>query len=298
MYSINVPFINLDQIYKSGQVFTWMRCSDGKYVIPYKDKVVKVQQRGEHLFFSCTEEDFYDYWWDYFDLERDYSRLNFGYKSIDEEIKFKMNRCKGLHILRQDLFEVIIFSVLETATSIERVKQMIAGITEKCGKRHTNSMREVGMVRWYEFPTPERILKSKNKLTSKDIGYKMDIIIDICQAIVDGWLDLNLLRIMDTEDAIEYLMEFKGIGRKVAESICLFGLHRFDVFPIDTHMKQFFSKEYKMEPEEWLDENIYGTKYHRYMGYLRQIIFYSEIHPPIGYEEYGDEDKRKRGKKQ
>lgn len=293
MYSINVPYFNLDQIYKSGQVFTWIKCSDGKYIVPYKDKIVKVQQRGEHIFFSCTEEDFYDYWWDYFDLERDYMRLNYMYKPMDEEIKFKMNRCKGLHILRQDLFEVIIFSMLETATSIQRVRQMIAGICEKCGKKHASSMREVGIVKWYEFPKPEEILKSKNKLTSKDIGYKMETIESICRDIVDGWLDLNMLRLMDTEEAIEYLMEFDGIGRKVAESICLYGLHRFEAFPIDTHIKQFIKREYNMTPEEWLNEYVYSNDYYDYCGYLRQSLFYSEINPPIGPEEYGDEVKKK-----
>lgn len=284
MFSINVPYFNLDHIYKSGQVFTWIRCSDGKYIVKWRDKVVKVSQKGEHLFFSCTEEDFYELWWDYFDLGTDYSVINNKYKYIDEEIKSRVQRCNGLHILRQDLFEVIIFSVLETATSIERVKQMIKGICEKCGKRHVNSLAEVGVVKWYEFPTPQQILKNKNKLTTQDVGYKMEVIENICQSIIDGWLDLDMLRIMDTEEAIEYLMEFNGIGRKVAESICLYGLHRLESFPIDTHMNQFYKKEYKQKPGEWLEENIYGTRYEKYAGYLRQSIFYTEINPPMKYE--------------
>ena len=112
----------------------------------------------------------------------------------------------------------------------------------------------------------------------------MDIIENICESIIDGWLDLNMLRIMDTEDAIEYLMDFKGIGRKVADSICLYGLHRLECFPIDTHMNQYFKKEYKQTPEEWLRENIQNTKYDTYKGYLRQSLFYTEVNPPIRYE--------------
>ena len=297
MYSLNIPYFNLDHIYKSGQVFTWIKCSDGKYIIKWHDKVVKAQQKGEHVFFSCSEEDFYEIWWDYFDLGTDYSVINNRYKYLNDEIRFKMNRCNGLHILRQDLFEVIIFSVLETATSIERVRQMISGICEKCGKRHVNSMSEVGVVKWYEFPTPEQILKNKNKLTSQDIGYKMEVIENICQSIVDGWLDFDTLRLLETEEAIEYLMEFKGIGRKVAESICLYGLHRMESFPIDTHMKQFFEREFKTTPEEWLEENVYETYYHKYAGYMRQSIFYSELFPPKGIEDYGDIVVKKKGRK-
>lgn len=286
MFAINIPYFNLDNIYDSGQVFTWKKCSDGKYIVPWRDKIVKVQQRGDNLFFSCSEEDFYEIWWDYFDLSNDYSEINYRYKTIDDEIKFKMNRCKGLHILRQDLFEVIIFSMLETATSISRTKQMIKGICEKCGKKRANSMAEIGVVKWYEFPTPEQILKNKDRLTTQDVGYKKDKIINICESIIDGWLDLNMLRLMDTDEAIEYLMDFDGIGKKVAKSICLYGLHRLESFPVDTHMNKYFSREYKMSPSEWLEEYIYDTKYEGYAGYLRQMIFYSEIHPPVAYEEY------------
>lgn len=284
MYSINVSYFNLDHIYKSGQVFTWIKCSDGKYIVRWRDKAVKVQQKKEHIFFNCTEQDFFDIWWDYFDFGTDYSVINYRYKSLGEDISSKMVRCNGLHILRQDLFEVIIFSILETATSINRVRQMINGICEKCGKRHASSMREVGVVKWYEFPKPEQILENINKLTTQELGYKMEIIENICQSIIDGWLDFNTLRCMDTEDAVDYLMEFKGIGRKVADSICLYGLHRLESFPIDTHMKQFFTKEYGMEPSEWLEENIYGTKYEKYAGYFRQALFYNEVNPPIRYE--------------
>lgn len=281
MYSLNVPYFNLDHIYKSGQVFTWRKIIDGKYVVKWRDKAVKVQQRKEHLFFNCTEDEFFNIWWDYFDFGTDYSIINNMYKGISEDIASRMVRCNGLHIVRQDLFEVIIFSMLETATSIERVKQMIDGICKKCGKKHVNSMGEIGVVKWYEFPTPQQILKNKHKLTTEDIGYKMEVIENICQSIIDGWLDFDVLRVLDTEDAIEYLMEFKGIGRKVAESICLYGMHRMECFPIDTHINQYFKKEYNMKPEDWLYENTYNEKYR---GYLRQSIFYTEINPPIKYE--------------
>lgn len=297
MYAITVPYFDLDQIYKSGQGYTWIKCSDNKYVVPYKDKAVKVQQKGEHVAFNCTEEEFYDIWWDYFDLGTDYSIINNKYKYIGDEIRFKMNRCSGLHIVNHDLFETIIFSILEASTSIQRTRQMMLGIAQKCGKRHANSMSEIGVVKWYEFPTPRMILKNKHKLTTNEVGYKMEYIEGICQAIVDGWLDFDTLRCIDTEDAIEYLTEFKGIGRKVAESICLFGLHRMECFPIDTHMNKFFDREFSITPDEWLDKNIHNTNYEKHAGYLRQSLFYSELYPPLGPEEYEDIKVKKIGKR-
>ena len=45
MFIIEVPFMNLDQIYNSGQCFRWIKLRDGKYAIPYGDKVLKVEQQ-------------------------------------------------------------------------------------------------------------------------------------------------------------------------------------------------------------------------------------------------------------
>ena len=38
------------------------------------------------------------------------------------------------------------------------------------------------------------------------------------------------------------LISKKGIGPKVADCVCLFGLSHRDAFPVDTHIKQLLSK--------------------------------------------------------
>lgn len=288
MFIMNIPYFSLDNIYDSGQVFTWIKIDNGKYIVPFKDKAIKVEQRRDVVSFSCSEEDFYNIWWTYFDLDTRYDDLHFKYRKLGDYFKICCNRCSGMHICNQDLFEIIIASCLETATSIERTRQMMKNIAKKCGKKHKQSMR--GEVIWYEFPTPEQILKKKSQLTTQDIGYKIDIITGICQDIIDGWLDLELLKTMDFEDAVEYLTEFKGIGQKVAQSICLFGLHYMQSFPIDTHINQMLQREFSMSYEEWFDWYICGeVEYVEDMGYLRQILFYNELFPPK--ENYNDSDK-------
>ncbi|WP_439108310.1 aminoacyl-tRNA hydrolase [Agathobacter rectalis] len=49
---------------------------------------------------------------------------------------------------------------------------------------------------------------------------------------------------MSYDEAMESLLTRKGIGKKVANCICLFGLHHVDAFPIDTHVKQLLDKYY------------------------------------------------------
>lgn len=286
MYVLEIPYMDLDQIYQSGQAFRWTQLREHKYVIPFRDKVLKVEQQKQRFMFDCTEEEFFNIWWNYFDIQTDYSILNNAIQRTDDANKIVGNRAKGIHILNQDLFEAIIACSLETATSVQRTSEMMRGIARKTGVKHKQAMREAGQVCWYEFPAPERLLQKQDYLTTQETGYKHDVIVGLCEAIVDGWLDLDLLRSMDYKEAKEYLMEFDGIGPKVADSICLFGLHKMQAFPVDTHLLKVF-KRYDLSYEEYcewfLEDNVIANKN---KGLLRQYLWYNEVYPPRRIEEW------------
>ena len=65
------------------------------------------------------------------------------------------------------------------------------------------------------------------------------------------------------------LMEQYGIGRKVADCVCLFGLHHVGAFPVDTHVRQILEVHYpKGFPQE---------RYQGYAGILQQYMFYYKV---------------------
>lgn len=277
MFVIETPYFDLDQTYDSGQVFRWIKLRNGKYIIPFVDKAVKIEQQKNRLIIACPEEDFYTVWYEYFDLKTDYLAINSQAKSINDYMKVCANRGKGIHILKQDLFEMIITFMLATATNISRVKQMLNMICESCGKLHTQSMRECGKVTWYEFPKPESIIANQNKIGNLGLDRK-EHVIQICQDIVDGWLDLDELRSMDYKEAREYLTQFAGIGPKVADCICLYGLHLTESFPIDTHIDQILEREFECDYEDFKGWYLDGMENHA--GIIQQYMFYNEINPP------------------
>lgn len=278
MFVIEVPFFNLDQIYNSGQVFGWIKLRDMKYVIPFKDQALKIEQKKNRLIMNCTDQQFYDTWYEYLDLGIDYYSINFSFKKISDFLKACSVRGRGIHILRQDLFEVIISFILSSSTSIHRIKDMTNLIRKNFGVEHNQAMREAGRITWFEFPSPEKILANKEKLNDCNLGYRKEFIECICQDIVDGWLDLDELKLLSYEDAKEYLMQFKGIGSKIADCICLFGLHHTQAFPIDTHIEQIISREFDCDCETFLEWYLDG--YEKYQGILQQYLFYNEINPP------------------
>ena len=57
------------------------------------------------------------------------------------------------------------------------------------------------------------------------LGYRAKYIHAICQDAASGALDLDHLAALDYSGAMEYLTGFYGIGTKVANCICLLGLH-------------------------------------------------------------------------
>lgn len=277
MFVIETPYFSLQKTYDSGQVFRWIRLSDDKYIIPYKDKALKVEQRKERLIMSCSEDDFYNIWFDYFDLSTDYMHINFEAKRMGEHMKICSVRGNGIHILKQDLFEMIVTFMLATASNIQTIKSRLNLICIACGKKRVQSMREAGKVTWYEFPTPQEVVEHESAIGSLGLERK-EHIISIANDIIDGWLDLEDLQQMSYEDAREYLMQFDGIGPKVADCICLYGLHHMQSFPIDTHINQVLEREFDCDYETFKEWYLDGKE--DYTGIIQQYLFYNEINKP------------------
>lgn len=295
MFIIEIPYLNLDQVYKSGQVFRWFKIRDGKYAIPVRDALLKIEQNHQKFIMNCTDQEFYTFWYDYLDIGTDYSQMNNRIKQINEEMRPIANRCSGIRILKQDLFEIIVSFMLATATNIPNIKRMIELIAKTCGVKRKTSIRESGVYTWYEFPPHWRILEEQHRLGDSFGLKRKERVIQVCQDIEDGWFDLDLLQSMCYKDAREYLMEFAGIGPKVADCICLYGLHQMEAFPVDTHIEQVIQRDFECtdleEFRDWFLQDVVG-----YEGLVQQYLFYNDLFPPKPGEMVIEEMKKRRRK--
>ena len=102
---------------------------------------------------------------------------------------------------------------------------------------------------------------------------------------MSGALDLAMLDTMDYDTALLYLTGFYGIGKKVANCVCLFGLHHIGAFPVDTWiekilMAQYYDKrKYRRTPKTCLCDTIVKDVFGQYggcAGVMQQYIFYYE----------------------
>ena len=240
MFVIEVPYFNLDHIYNSGQVPRWIQLSQSpeksKYVVIHKDKALKIEQQRDrfdwkrHRFImSCTEEDFYNIWFDYFDLRMDCLIENDKIKRLGKKFKIVANRGHGIHILNQDPFEAYVLSKLIIRWGYERAGIAMNNIAKLYGVRHDQSMREAGRITWYEFPTPEMLLEGIDKI--KKLGPVNRCLKDLCEAIVNEGFDF-------TQSDNELFM--------------LFGMHETSVFPL-VGIEDTLTKNFGENPEEFAD---------------------------------------------
>ena len=277
MYVLEIPCFDLKTIYLSKQSPRWIRVNDNKYIVLHKNKAVKVEQQKQRIMFDCPEDEVLSFWWDYFDLSLDYNDLYYRIKNLGElEIKIVANRSKGIHILKQDIFEVM--------ASILVDKNTIQVIAEKAGVKHGESMREMGIVKWYEFPTPERLLKKKACLNG--IISENDKLFSLAELIAEGWLDLSFFETSSKRDAFEYLYSFEIFTKSDISKIGLYALHYMDQFPKDNDLS-YALKKFGMDYSEFYDWFISDNEQIRVnAGLMRQYLIYSQWNEPARIEHW------------
>ena len=252
MFVIDVPYINLNQIYNSWQAPRWIKLKEDKYVIPYKDKALKIEQQKTRLIMSCSEEDFYNIWFNYFDLKTDYLDLNDKIRRLGKKFKVIANRGNGIHILNQDPFEAYLLSEIVAYVGYVKAHTAVNHIAKVCGIEHKQSMREAGRVTWYEFPTPEMILKNFNKL--KKMGNINQWLKELCEAIViDGY-------------------DFKNDGNKLFE-LYSGNMSEFPLYEIEDTLAKNFDCDVEEFADWYLDEI-------ENKGLVYMYILHHKLNPP------------------
>ena len=279
MIKITTDYFQLDQIADSGQCFRMNPLPEGGYSVISCGRFLKISQEGNSVFFDCPEDDL-SYWYEYFDFNTDYGQMAASVLPDDLYLKQAAAFGQGIRILKQDPWEMIITFIISQQKTIPKIKEAVEQLSMHYGKK-----KKVQGCTFYSFPTPEELSSaSLQDLLDLKLGYRAKYIYRTCRDARDGVLDLSSLSSMDYEEAMEYLSRFYGIGRKVANCICLFGLHHIDAFPVDTWIQKILQREYYLKKYDKLPKcKVYDTiiqehfgRYRGYAGVMQQYIFYYE----------------------
>lgn len=252
---------SIGQICESGQCFRMRPLEDGRFHLIAGGRRLELEQNEEAVVFYCGQQEYEDFWRNYFDLDADYSAYM---DAISEKDRYLQNAAafgSGIRILNQDLWEMIVSFIISQQNNIKRIRKCIDTVCE-----HYGTCRD-GV---YEFPTPEQLAAaSEEELRSYGLGYRSRYLVGTARMAAAGDLDLKRIKGLDYAGAREELLKLPGVGGKVADCICLFGLHHLDAFPVDTHIKQVLEAHYP--------KGFPKRKYKGFRGVLQQYIFYYDL---------------------
>lgn len=301
------PFTCMDlrQIADSGQCFRMTELPDvpGRFSVISRGHYLEIEQmehgqeqteeacsRAKTFAFYCEEREL-PFWEKYFDLEQDYRAYISSVRKRDSYLQRAAQAGSGIRILNQDPWEMILTFVISQQKTIPKIREAVEALSRQFGTEYKTVIPRNGQEKeiiWHSFPTPCQLAEATEEtLRSLKLGYRAKYIARLCQDAAKGRLNLNTLKTMEYEEAMAYLKGFYGIGEKVANCICLFGLHHIEAFPVDTWIEQILMQEYYRKKKKKYDAlpksrlyseiiHDYFGMYQGYAGVMQQYIFYYE----------------------
>lgn len=245
--------LNLHTIMNSGQCFRIFEVKEHEYEVLSGNYAVHViyEPSSNYYLFDCPDHE-WKYWENYLDLQTDYQQF---YKVImqsdDDFLKSAMAYGEGMRILRQDFWEVLVSFIISQNNNIPRIKKSIEALCKRFGREILYQDRV-----YYTFPCKSELqYTTLEDLSDLGLGYRAAYLYD-------------LFHCDSTQIKPDYqtLLSMRGIGKKVASCIMLFGAHDLSQFPIDTWMKKLIENIYHGEFDP--------TPYQGFEGFIQQLQFY------------------------
>lgn len=267
-----------EHIFECGQCFRWNKQKDGSYTGIFKENVVNVKKENNRIIFKgICKENIKEECIDYFDLDTDYDNIKNKLSNVDDYLKTSIKYGEGIRILNQDLWETLISFIISANNNIPRIKGIIERISKKYGKKIVWNNNE-----YYTFPTPKELSKaSVEDLRNLGLGFRDVRVYETTRIINENPNKLNELEDeKDVNRLREELLEFPGVGPKVADCVMLFStLKRLEVFPIDVWVRRVMNELYiKNEDETKINkkeiEELAKIKYGNLAGIAQQYLFY------------------------
>lgn len=254
--------IDLQKIIDSGQCFRAKQIENGLFRFVCREHAGYFRQTdSRHIELLYREEDA-SFWKIYFDKKRDYRQIAAEIRKKTDAFNAACRFGKGIRILRQDTWEMLITFLLSQRKSIPAIRTSLERIAEMCGQPVVTPWETL-----YLFPSPEALAAlAPEQLQACGLGYRAPYIRDAALAVLHGDTDLESLHRLSDEQLFDALCSLHGVGTKIANCVMLFGFHRTDRVPMDVWMNRatvFYG-----------EENGAFLQHGENAGILQQYVFY------------------------
>lgn len=244
-------FFDADKIAASGQCFRWHREGAHAYSVPAWGRVLRLRQPSpDWLEADCSPEEWRTLWRPYLDLDTDYAAYAAQIDPEDAYLLAALGAAAGVRILRQPLWETVASFIISQNNNIPRIQKSLLALSG--GPEAA-------------FPQPEAVAAMTDEgLRAAGLGYRVPYLrYAALRYMRDGLEDGASLG--GYGEARQYWMSYSGIGPKVADCICLYGLGYKDAFPMDTWVRRIVRLHYN---------GVFPLgKYEGFAGVLQQWMF-------------------------
>lgn len=247
-------------ILESGQVFRYSKMDEKTWEVRVSDRqaVIVEDEIGFEMFTS--EPHFFV---EYFDLDTDYSEIK---KNLvwDKNIARAIRYGEGVRLLRAPFFETAVSFIISANNNIKRIQLILNRLCEALGERKKS---------FFAFPTVEKLLAVDESFwRGIGAGYRSRYLPKAIYALSE--IDTADFEGLETKEIRKRLVKLPGIGVKVADCILLFGVHRFDVFPVDVWIEKSYHSYFEsgLVSRAKMSE-VLVQRFGTLSGYAQQYIY-------------------------
>lgn len=260
-FTYPAEYFNVKDTLECGQVFRYKKTDEATYGVYSLDKYAELKTVNGVVEVYADDK---AYFWHYFDLDADYGAKVAKISAISPLMSTTANYGKGIRILNQDLYEMIFSFIISANNNIKRIQLIIERMCNGLG-----SDTPYGKA----FPTIKSMAEATVEFYKQiGAGYRDKYLLDTAKRLVN--YDLSNLSSMQSPAARKELLTFLGVGPKVADCILLFGMHRGDVFPVDTWLKKVYHAYFENGHKDSEISQYFCELFGEDAGLCQQYLFY------------------------
>ena len=206
MVAITVPGFSLDYTFNAKQSLMWQKVftfNSHCYIVVNGQNACKISQVKDRILISGSEEDFFDIWFKYFDLDIDYTVLDRACRSLGYVMSKASRLAYGVHMLNIDPVESMLTQLLWWKCDSYRAKNELKLLCRIAGTRKSYRYNGIGVVDVALMPTLDQLNASKellHKVLTPSVASKVMALVKLIEShpgLLDAFQRFDLFDIVD-----------------------------------------------------------------------------------------------------
>ncbi|KAJ2087430.1 8-oxoguanine glycosylase ogg1 [Coemansia sp. RSA 487] len=249
--------LRLNQTLMCGQAFRWKSTGENEWTCALWDTVVDLKQTSETVLYRSLGHRLAGYsekpggladeLHEYFRLDENLGLLCDRWASVDPDFDSLRQTQLGVRALKQPVVENMFTFIASSNNNIKRITMLIDKLCQQYGHPIDTAKGT-----FHTFPRVQDIAQDKDiegSFTKMGFGYRAKYYAKTVERLSAEHEDpeqflLGLRANTSWESVKAQLMQFSGVGPKVADCICLMSMDKIDAVPVDTHIWQIAKRRY------------------------------------------------------